>query len=354
MVTAEKTHADNEGAVYTSSRPEKTGKPLSIIELLRLVPDEAAAISFLEELRWPDGKVVCPHCKSKKAGPSSTLKRQSHRCHDCYKVFSVKTGTVMAKSQLPLQKWLLATYLILVSRTGIASTRIAEEIGCTQKTEWHLMHRIREGMRQEDGKWLSGIVEVDETFVGGKEGYKHKDKKIPKEVPYQGKLPVMGLRERHTGRVAAFPAPLMDNAYMRQKVIELVEPGSTIHTDGHSAYPTLWRYGFSHEFVNHNEGEYVRGDRHHQRHRELLVYLQTRLGRRVLRHKLGSPVRYPNEFAYRYNEPRRGLNFIEKTIGRMEGKSLPYKKLVILGRLRRERLIGRETLTLPPARDTRA
>ena len=151
------------------------------------------------------------------------------------------------------------------------------------------MHRIREGMRQEDGRWLSGIVEVDETFVGGREGNKHKDKKIPREVPFQGKLPVMGLRERHTGRVAAFPAPLMDNPYMRQKVRELVKPGSTIHTDGHSAYSTLWRYGYKHESVNHKEHEYVRGDVTTNSIENFLVNLQAGLGWRVLRHQLGPP-----------------------------------------------------------------
>ena len=178
-------------------------------------------------------------------------------------------------------------------------------------------------------------MEVDETFVGGKEGNKHKDKKIPKEIPFQGKLPVMGLRERHTGRVAAFPAPLMDNTFMRQKVREIVEPGSMIHTDGHSAYPNLWRYGFRHESVNHKEGEYVRGDVTTNSIENFWSTFKRGWGGVYFGMSWDHLLRYLNESAYRYNEPLRGLSFIEETIGRMEGKSLPYKKLVILGRLRR-------------------
>ena len=341
------------GKVFARTTPPikrpvpKKAKPLSLLDLTKMIPDEEAAVRYLEELRWPEGNIRCPHCGSKRAGRSETAKRQSHRCRACSRFFSVRTGTPMANSPLPLQKWILAMYLILSSRTGIASTRVAEQVGCTQKTAWHLMHRIREAMKQEDGEWLSGVVEVDETFVGGSEKYKHKIKRIPKEVPFQGKLPVMGLRERGTGRVAAFPAPLMDNIYLRQKVRELVEPGSTVYTDGSSAYFSLWRYGYEHESVNHSAGEYVRGDVTTNRIENFWSIFKLLWGGVYFGTSWDHLHRYLNEFTYRYNEPSRGLDLMETTILKMEGKRLPYKDLVILGRLRRRGLIDKETLRVP-------
>ena len=305
---------------------------VSTFRLMEQIPDGAAAVKFLEELRW--GKQLsCAHCGSHDAFRSDWAKRQTHWCPDCRMYFSVKTGTVMAQTQLALRNWIMAIHLVLTTRKGISSIQISKQIGCTQKTAWFLMHRIREAMQQGGDKWLSSVVEVDETFTSGKERNK---RKTPPSVPFWGKMPVMGLREQ-SGRIVAFPMPMMDNVRMRQAILNNVANGSSIYTDGHTAYLSLSSHGYNHESVNHNAGEYVR-DQVTTNGVESFWALLKRGYVGVYHYMSWDHLfRYVNEFTYRYNSgPGNGFQAISGTFNRMEGHRLSYKQLKTIGAIRRE------------------
>lgn len=149
-------------------KKSKAHKPesLSLYEFLQQFPDEAAAVDFFEKRRWGT-EPYCPHCGSLSVSKVPSGIPMPYRCRDCRKHFSVRTGTVLAESKIPLHKWLMAIYMSHISRKGVSSVQMAKELGVTQKTAWFLNHRIREAM-QHRGGLFSGEVEVDEVYIGGK------------------------------------------------------------------------------------------------------------------------------------------------------------------------------------------
>lgn len=148
---------------------------ISIFELFKLFPDEPSAQTYLEERRWPDGP-RCPVCEnSERITPWKN--GGLYRCNVCKEVFSVRTGTIFERSHVPLHKWLYAMYLLVTARKGISSLQLSKQIGITQKSAWFLLHRIRDACGNDLRK-LSGTVEVDETYVGGKEANKHESRKL--------------------------------------------------------------------------------------------------------------------------------------------------------------------------------
>src|SRR5437660_7625873 len=150
-------------------------KDLNMATLAETFADEDKARDFLEQQRWPDGP-VCPHCGSgnaykltAKPGSKSPVRPGVYKCKSCRKQFTVRIGTIMEESLIPLRKWVMAFHLITSSKKGISSHQMARELGVTQKTAWFLNHRIREAMKEEPMvSLLQGVVEVDETYVGGK------------------------------------------------------------------------------------------------------------------------------------------------------------------------------------------
>ena len=302
---------------------------MSLAELLQKYPDDEAAEAFFVEQRWPDG-VACPHCGNCDVQDGANHPDMRFRCRGCWAYFSVKTGTAMENSKLGCLKWLMASYLLVANRKGISSIRLGEELGVQQKTAWYLAHRIRETWAETPAPF-EGVVEADETFVGGLEKNKHAPKKVMnrkkngEHIVGDGKTVVVGIRERETKRVFAQHLPRREKGNICAFVRDNTDEDAIVYTDEWGGYKSLPRH---HYYVNHGEKEYVR-DTISTNGIESLWACFKRAYKGIY-HKM-SPKhmqRYVNECCGRLN--MRGLK-LEDKLGRMvrgmDGKPLPYAVL---------------------------
>ena len=223
---------------------------IGLPELFQMFPDDATAEEWFIANRWPDG-LRCAPCASPNAGREGNHPQMPFHCRDCRKFFSVKTGTVMQSSKLGYQKWALAIYILTTNIKGTSSMKLHRDLGVTQKTAWHLAHRIRQCWQEQTATFL-GPVEADETYIGGKEGNKHAGKKLRAGRGTVGKTAVVGVKDRLTNRVNAAVVEATDAPTLQGFVEAHTEDTATVYTDEAKAYTGLAR---PHEVVKHSVGE---------------------------------------------------------------------------------------------------
>ncbi len=303
-------------------------------ELITSLPDEKSCRDFLAKQRWQDGKPICPYCGCSKCYVIENGKRFKCGNSECYKKFSVTVGTVFEASNVPLVKWFSAIYLCTAHKKGISSYQLGRDIGVAQKTAWFMLHRIRELMRVKSSVKLNAVVEVDETYIGGKVANmsNSKRRKLREEnKQFDGKHGVMGLLQRDGELKLVDIAKETKAEVLRQVIKDNVEPAATIVTDSLHGYVALRDEFARHEAVNHTQKEYARGIYHTNSIEGFFSILKR--GIYGIYHQV-SPKhlsRYCDEFSYRYNSRKikdadRFTISLQKVEGRLDYKTLVGKK----------------------------
>ena len=301
---------------------------IGVKQLYQMFPGEDSCFEWLERERW-NGEPVCPHCGGLDNISAPPPSKPHHYWHkDCRKHFTVTTGTCMHATKMPLQDWIFAIYSLMTARKSVSAMQLSKELQCQYKTAWFMLHRLRESFSSGEFR-LAKVVEVDETFIGGRERNKHFDKKLKAGRGAVGKVPVVGARERG-GRVVAEPVEKTDRETLVGFILDHTEESATVYTDDSSAYfalDSLRRHGS----VRHSSGEYVCGKIHTNGIESVWAVLKRSImgtWHHVSRKHLS---RYVNEVTFRLNEGNCAVDTLDRMASvarRMGGTRICYQKLV--------------------------
>ena len=298
----------------------------SLIELFEAFPTEQHAIDHLTAIRWRNGK-FCPLCGNADGARIGTLTgSNTHKCYVCRQRFSIRVGTIFQDTKLPLRKWFVAIWLINAHPKGIASTTLAKDLKITQKSAWFVLHRLRQAQKTPSFQApLQGVVEIDETFVGGKQHNMHADKRKELGGGASGKTVVFGMIQRD-GDLRAGVVEDVKQTTLEPIVVHHVAPGSIVYTDEHRSYRDL-KFDFRHSTVRHSDHQYVNGNVHTNSIESVWALLKRQI---IGIHHWVSPKHldaYVSEMTFRFNrrdeKPAQRMNDM---LAQIEGP-LPYKVL---------------------------
>ena len=301
---------------------------LTVIEFMDMFPTEEAATEWFESVVWANGR-HCAKCGSERTREVPNAKPMPYWCTDCRSYFSVRTGTPIARSNVPLRKWAIAIYLCLTSLKSVSSMKLQRDIGVSQPTAWFMLHRIRQAWAGEGEGPFGGPVEFDETYFGGKRRNMSNAKR--KELAGTGrgavgKTAVVGAKDRATNKVNAKVVTETDKPTLHDFVADNAEPDAVVYTDDASAYEGIPNL---HETVKHSVSEYVDGMAHTNGIESFWSMLKR--AHKGTFHKI-SPKhlqRYVSEFSGKHNIRESGtLAQMRDTVARLVGRNLLYRDLI--------------------------
>lgn len=307
-------------------------EPRTLMEAVRHFADQDVSLQTMVDIRWPDG-VRCPTCGRDDVRFISTRRLWECKAKHPRKQFSAKVGTIFEDSALPLDKWFVAVWAIANCKNGISSYELARAIGVTQKSAWHMLHRIRVAMEVGSIEKMTGEAEADETFIGGlaKNMHEHKRKRVIVSNGSTAKAVVLGILQRSTAeRPSTVRTRHVKDANKRNihpMVREHLEPGARLLTDSFVAYRGL-KGDYTHEVVNHAI-EYVRGTVHTNGIENYWSLLKRTLKGTYVSVEPFHLGRYLNEQSFRFNERKdNDLGRFKKALGGVVGRRLQYKELI--------------------------